>query len=211
LKLNTRTITYLSLFVFLVVVAILYFNYSKQQNILQDERQNLTSAKANITKLNSDKTNLDAQLVQVNGQTAKLQSQLLLIQQSLIQKKQILPESINSVNYGIILFDTAQRFNIDILSISTSGPQDNKVGNITFSNITFSLSLQGNLEDLQGLVHTFATEDPFRTAIIETSNLNRVEDTITKTPQAGGTTPVTISNVYHTMDLEINLYCSKGG
>jgi Tfp pilus assembly protein PilO len=199
------------LFVFLVALAILYMNYSKQQNVLQDERQNLTAANTNLAKLRNDKTKLDAQLIQVNSQIAQLQSQLSLMQQSLIQRKQTLPESINSVNYGVILFDTAKRFNVDILSISTDGPRDNKVGNVTFSNITFSLSLQGNLEDLQSLVHTFATEDPFRTAIIETSSVSRVEDTVTKTPQAGGAIPVAISNVYHTMDLEINLYCNKGG
>jgi hypothetical protein len=186
-------------------------NYSKQQNVLQDERQNLTSANTNLAKLRSDKTKLDAQLIQVNSQIAQLQSQLSLMQQSLTQRKQSLPESINSVNYGIILFDTAKRFNIDILSISTDGPKDNKVGNVTFSNITFSLSLQGNLEDLQSLVHTLATEDPFRTAIIETSNVSRVENTVTKTSTVGGTVPVAISSVYHTMDLEINLYCNKGG
>lgn len=209
MKFNTRTITIISVLVFLVAFAVLYMNYTKQQNQKQTEQQTLASTNSNLAKVRSDKTSLDNQLAQVNSQIAQLQNQLSIAQQSFLQKKQSLPQPIDSINYGIILFDTAKRFSVDILSISTDGPQDNKVDNVTLSNISFALSLQGNLDDLQNLVHTLANEDPFRSATIESTNVSRVEETITETP-VGGTTPVAITVVYHTMDLQITLYSNKG-
>ena len=211
MKFNTRTISIIGALVFVVAFAVLYMNYSNRQNELKTENQNLTSVKSNLTKLQGDKTNLNNQLAQVNSQITQLQNELLLTRQALEQKKQSFPLVIDSVNYGVILFDAADRFNVDILNISTNGSQINKVDNITLSTISFTLSLQGNLDDLQNLIHALANEEPFRSATIETTNLNMIEGTVTGTSAGGTTIPIATAAIYHTMDLQITIYGNKGG
>jgi len=208
MKVNQRLIVVLLVMIFIVALIFLYMNLSKQTTARTAAQQNLTLANATLAKSTADKKTAGEQLSLANSAVNQLQNQLSQAQQSLDSKKTTFPASSDSVDIDEILFDTARRFNVSVLSINTDTVEDSKVDKISFATASFQVSIKGNMADVINFLYALATESPFDHATIKTLGINTNEETVTTTAEDGTETETTLT--YERMDVQITLYTFRG-
>jgi hypothetical protein len=179
MKLNTRTIGFGLIVIFVVALVILYLGYQKQVNAKKLADQNLAGAQALLTKATTDKTNASKELNQANDQLNQLQGELSQIKQNLAVIQSSLPVSLDGINYTDIVYETANNANVRIQfplqSLTQSELASKTINGIGFATQSFSFSVKAdNFTDIISFIHALATKEPFKNAGIETINISTV-------------------------------------
>lgn len=212
MKISIRLVTISLVIVFIIALVILYLNYQKQVTAQDLANQNLTTAQTALTRSNTEKTNATKQLEQANNQLTQLQNKLSQAKQNLAKAETTLPNSLNSIDYTDIIYETAHNSNVSIQyplqTLNQESPADSTNGNITFRTYPFSFSVKAdNLTNIINFLHALATEEQFKDATIETVGIGTSEDTVTTTNPDGTQTKTTVTK--RTMDVTITLYTYK--
>ena len=161
MKINQRIIIIIGIAIFLIAFVLLYMSYSKetsQQNLL---KQNLTAAQSTFNSVTTNKTNQEQLLDQAKTQVAGLQSQLAQAEQQLREEQQIIPATIENINYNELLFNIAQQNRLTVVSINTNGPIQNQVDKVTLHVTMFTISVKGQTDDILAFVSDIAQDSNF--------------------------------------------------
>ena len=209
MKLNARTIAVIGGLIFIVAIALLYLNYQNQNKQLKTQQASLDSVNAAYTMALKSKTADESQLAQIQDQISQLQSQVTVTQKALIKKAASLPKSLDGINYSELFSDTADSFNVQLSNITNGGTTSVTMDSLTFSTISFSLSLQGNRDDLLSMLDTMVNGTQFRNAAIESISFNRSKAAV-NIPGGTGQAATTTTAVSYSTDLKVTFYGYSG-
>lgn len=150
----------------LIIAAVtLYMVYSRQISQQEDLDASLSTAQSTLPKLVSERENLEGQLTQLKSGLAQAES-------SLSTAKKSFPESVESIEYGEILFQIADDSDLEITSLTSSEPSDETVEDITYWVTSFKVEVKGEVADILKFVNAIATGEDFTTATAEVVNID---------------------------------------
>jgi len=158
----------------LVSVYMVYFRQAEERDALNGR---LSAAQASEEKLKDEKKNLNDDLAQAESLLNASQAQF--------------PESVESIEYGEYLFEIAEDSNVNLASLNFPKPADKKAGAVTYSVVSLSLPVSGELSDIFDFIDILRTDERFDST--EVTGINMV--------MGGGETKATI---------KVNIYGYKG-
>jgi len=139
----------------LVSVYMVYFRQAEERDALNGR---LSTARTRLPVLNAEKNGLEDQLTQA---------------ESLLNASQAkFPESVESIEYGEYLFEIADDCNVNLASLNFPKPADKKVGAVTYSVVSLSLPVSGELSDIFDFIDILRTDQRFDSTEVKSVNLN---------------------------------------
>ncbi|MBN1366564.1 MAG: hypothetical protein JW967_01375 [Dehalococcoidales bacterium] len=199
MKINPRYIIILCIVIFLAAAVYLYMFYSKQQTENTTAQQNLNNANSNYTSALKEKTNQEELLNQTTGQIAQLQSDLLLAQQKLQEGQQVIPESIENIDYDELLFDLAHSNGLVVLSVNVNGPNETQLSDVTMFVTQINISVRGATWDILNFINDITADTDFASATIDGVTMSVQTDEVEQ--EDGSTIEVTTTQGDFTLSL----------
>ena len=176
MKITRTTWLVLALGVFIIAFASLFVVYSRQASQQKDLKSSLAEAKAAYPQLTSQIKTLESQLAQ---RQSELAAELL----KLSAAKAKFPPSVQSIDYYQRLLAIAGDCDLNVISLTASGPRQQKADSLTYLVTTFDVAVSGEMASILDFLHTLATSQDFTSATVEVININ-----ITQPPTGQGGT-----------------------
>ena len=120
MRLSKTFLLVLGIGIFIIALAAMYFINSGQSGQQKQLNENLATAQALLPKLVTQRQDLESQLTQAQGKVDEVTI-------SLNKSQGRFPKSVDSTNYNETLFSIADDYNLDVVSLTVSKPQDEKV------------------------------------------------------------------------------------
>lgn len=151
--------------IFVIAMGGLFVVYRGQA--AEQERLNtrLTAAQNALPPLISEKEDLEGQLTALEVVLAEAKS-------SLSKAKMVFPRSVESIEYDEVLFSIADDWDLKIIRLTASEPSDKDVEGILFSETSFTVEVQGEVDDILTYIHTIANDSHFVSATVELEYIN---------------------------------------
>lgn len=138
MKLSKKVWLIIGIVVFVIVLAILFSIYSRLSAEREQLEDNLSAAHVLLPALTTQKGNLENQLAQA---------------QSLLDSSRAkFPESVEIIEFGEDLFEIADDCNVEITRLTASPPTDQVAGGATYSVSSFTIGVEGNVDDILDFV-----------------------------------------------------------
>jgi len=139
----------------IVVVGVLYSRQAAERDALNER---LDAAQARSVVLTTSKNNLEEQL-------ASAQSSL---EESVVK----FPESVESIEYGVYLFEIADDCNVNLDSLTFPRPAGRTVGAVTYSVVSLILPVSGVRDNIFEFIDVIRTDDRFASADVRSVSMN---------------------------------------
>lgn len=150
----------LAIGIFAIGAIFLYRMNLERQAVHEELDTQLAATQLLLPKLSSDKEELESRL-------NRLQSELAQAETSLGESKAKFPASVENIDYVELLFEMAQARDLELMSLTTSGPVIQVVEDIGYEVTSFNLEVKGKVSDILDLVNVIATDEEFTTATVE--------------------------------------------
>ena len=165
MKLSKISWLILGIGILLIGFISLYMVYRGQVSAQAGLNQKIAAAQATLPKVVSEREGLE-------GQLTKLKNDLARITSLLSSAKAQFPKSVQSIEYGEILFKMASDSHLDIVQFTASPPESTAAGSketkeVTYSVTLFEVGVEGGVDDILDYVNTIATSENFTTAAVE--------------------------------------------
>ncbi|MFW0860272.1 MAG: hypothetical protein AAGB97_09020 [Dehalococcoidia bacterium] len=191
MKLSKTAWLILGIGIFVIALGGLLMVYSQQRGEQVQIEDSLAAAHAALPAVISEQSHRETQLIQLESRLA--QAELLLY-----EAEARFPQLVEDIEYGEILFNYADDWNLEITSLIRSEPRDKAVGGVTFSVTSFDIDLVGRVIDIRRFTGTIAASEYLATAAVE-----RVSMTIPA--------PATGEEVRSSANIELVIYGVAGG
>ena len=155
----------LALGVFVIAFVSLFVIYSRQASQQKDLKNSLAEAEARYPQLTS-------QIQTLQGQLAQRQSDLAAELSKLSAAKAKFPPSVQSIDYYQRLLAIADDCDLNVTSLTASGPRQQKADSVTYLVTTFNVAVRGEMTSILDFIHTLATSEDFTSATVEVININ---------------------------------------
>ncbi|MBM2825453.1 MAG: hypothetical protein HW402_1117 [Dehalococcoidales bacterium] len=165
MKVDRRAILVIGIGVFLVVFYLLYRGYSAKTKEREELSASLSGTQPALARLISQREALANQMSQLDKQSANITS-------ALNKAKASYPGLIGSIEYDEILFRLASAVGVELTSLSTSEPSEEKVKNNSYWATNFSLSVKGKPGDVFAFIDRLVSDAEFATASISSVSLS---------------------------------------
>jgi hypothetical protein len=142
MKLGKTAWLILGIGIFAIAFVLLYMASSRQLSEQEDIKSSLALAQNSLPKLISQREVMVNQLSQQQSQLGQQQSALAEAESLLSKAKAMFPESIESINYGEVLFSIAQKYNLEVNSLKASEPNERKIENIIYTVTTIEIEVR---------------------------------------------------------------------
>jgi len=139
----------------IVVVGVLYSRQAAERDALNER---LDAAQARSVVLATSKKNLEEQLASA--------------QSSLEESRVKFPESVESIEYGVYLFEIADDCNVNLDSLTFPRPAGRTVGAVTYSVVSLTLPVSGTRDNIFQFIDTIRTDDRFASADVRSVSMN---------------------------------------
>ena len=153
MKVSKWTWLVLGIGIFAIGFGSLYTLHSRELTTQEAIGSNLAKAQAALPKLVSQREDLDKQLAEAE---TKLEA-----------ARASFPDSVESVDVDERLFELADDYDLEIISITSAAPKDEEVEDITYSVTRFKVSVEGKVVDILDYVDALTTGVDFTTANME--------------------------------------------
>ena len=148
MKISKKVWIIVGICILAVVLGILYTFYFREVGEREQLEKSLDNAQVLLPSLIDNREKLEDQLAQAT---------------SLLNQNQAkFPESLESIEYDDDLFEIADDCNVDITSIRASTPSAMKVGTVTYSVSSFTVSISGEIDDILDFIYAIRTGDDFQ-------------------------------------------------
>ncbi|MFC1956726.1 hypothetical protein ACFLVY_00295 [Chloroflexota bacterium] len=146
----------------IIAIAVIFLYRMNQERAAEYEGLNaqLTTAQVLMPELISEGEELESRLNQ-------LQIELNQAKAALSRGKASFPRSIDSIRYDELLFQMAGDRDLEMMTLVTSEPAEQSVGDVTFTVTTFAMEVKGTVDDILDFVNTIAIGDDFTAATVE--------------------------------------------
>ena len=146
----------------------LYILYQDQADEQDSLNQSLLAAEATLPTLISETNNLGNELVQLEDDLAQALDELDEVERKI-------PDSIESSDYGDLLFDLAQNLGLEVTSFTSSGPSGITEDGIRYEATYFTMEVEGKVDAILQYLTKIQVESEFWTATIEVVNIDIAE------------------------------------
>jgi len=137
--------------VFVIILATLFTVYSNQSKEQGGLKKSLADVGTQLTKLVSGRTALENQL-------KEQQDKLDAAQALLTSSKANFPVFPTGIEYDEVLVELAKSNGLDVMSMSAGGPSQKKVGDVTFTVLSFDVVVRGEVGGILGMVSDIAKD-----------------------------------------------------
>lgn len=193
----------LAIGIFAIGAIFLYrMNLGRQADKEQMNTQ-LTTAQTLVPKLTTERGELEAQLSQ-------LRTELDIANASITENKAKFPSSVDSIQYDELLFKMAQDRSLEVMTLITSEPSDNRMEEVTYSVTSLNLEVRGEVADMLDFISALATGEEFTTATVELVDI-RVPEPLTRAEKEGLTAEEAEEKELPSATVNIAIYSYKGG
>ena len=156
--------------IFVIAAAGLYILYQDQNREQQELSDSLAVAQATLPQLTSEKEGLESQLARLEEELAQARSLLDEAKAEFLILTEF-PGSVESIEYDEALFALADDTQLEIISLTVSGPRTVTEENITYPVTSFTVAVAGERTDILYFIHKIATDEDFRTTTVESVNI----------------------------------------
>lgn len=134
--------------ILVAAIAVLFTIYSQQAGERADLNERLDRTQILLPGLAANKESLEDKLAQA--------------QSSLNTNLAKFPESVESIEYDDDLFEIADDCNVDISKLTALPPTGRKVGAVTYSVSSFTVTVNGGIDNILEFIYALRTGDDFQ-------------------------------------------------
>jgi hypothetical protein len=164
MKIGNKARLIVTIVIFVAAIATLFTIYSRQAGERADLNERLNRAQILLPGLAANKESLEDKLAQA--------------QSSLNTNLGKFPESVKSIEYDDDLFEIADDCNVDISRLTALQPANRKVGAVTYSVSSFTVTVNGGIDNILEFIYAIRTGDDFQ--MPWSAEVNRVYINIAK-------------------------------
>lgn len=184
MKLSKTALWILGIGVFVIASAVLIMFYVRQSGDAEQLEDNLLVNQSLLTKLTSDSEDMNSQLMQLYNQLDEAEA-------AYSQSKANFPKSVMTIEYDEELFFIADDYDLEVMSLTASEPQEYLVEEIPFFNTDFEVEVRGAVSNILSFINNVATGGYFDAATVELVNMEVPE------PEEGGQPTATIKIIVY--------------
>lgn len=151
--------------ILVVILVILFSTYSRQARERNDLNARLSAAQTLVPILTIQKTDLENQLAQAES--------------SIDANKAKFPESVESIEYGEYLFEIADKCNVNLNSLTFPKPTAITIGAVTYSVVSLSLPVSGELDNIFDFIEALRTDERFASSEVKAVQITDVAGSAT--------------------------------
>ena len=148
MKISKKVWIIVGICIFAVILGILGTFYFREVGEREQWETRLENAQVRLPGLTAEREELEDRLAQATSALNKNQAEF--------------PESVESIEYDDDLFEIADDCNVDIASIQASSPSNRKVGTVTYSVSSFTVVVEGDIDDILDFIYAIRTGDDFQ-------------------------------------------------
>lgn len=157
MKLSKKVWIIVGIGIIVVLLGIVFTVYFRQVREQQDLEDRLDAATALSITLAADKEDLGNQLSQAQSLLATSQAQF--------------PQAVESIEYGEYIFEIAEKCNLTLASLTFPKPTGRTQGSVTYSGVSLSLPVSGELADIFEFIDIIRTDPRFASTQVKSVNL----------------------------------------
>ena len=165
MKLSNKVWIIAGIGVIVVLLIVAFMMYSRQGADQQDLQDRQDAATARSATLTASKQDLENQLAQAQSLLDDSQAQY--------------PQTIESIEYGEYLFEIADSCDVTLASLSFPKPGTVTQGSVTYSLVSLSLPVSGELDNIYMFIDTLRTDPRFASTNVKSVTLNVGSDSAT--------------------------------
>ena len=148
MKLSKKVWLIVVIVIFAVALGVLFSIYSGQNSERAQLDERLSLAQTLLPGLINNRETQDDELTQAESLLAASQAQF--------------PESVESIEYGDDLFEIADDYDVILTRLTASKPTSKTVGTVTYSISSFTVVVQGSIDNILEFIYALRTGDDFR-------------------------------------------------
>ncbi len=148
MKLSKKVLLIVVIVIFAVALGVLFSIYSGQNGERADLNERLSDAQTLLPGLINNGETKEDELTQAESLLAASQAQF--------------PESVKSIEYGDDLFEIADDCNVSLTKLIASKPTNKTVGTVTYSTSSFTVVVQGSIDNILEFIYALRTGDDFQ-------------------------------------------------
>jgi len=134
--------------IFAIILGSLYTLYFREVGEREQLSDRLLVAQTLLPALTDAREELEDRLAQATSLLNKNQAEF--------------PESVESIEYDDDLFEIADDCNVDITKLTASTPTNKKAGTVTYSVSSFTVVVEGDIDDILDFIYAIRTGDDFQ-------------------------------------------------
>jgi hypothetical protein len=150
MKLSKTTWLIIGIGIIVIAAASLGVAYSQKADEKSELEQELSLARQRLDKYLAELP---------TSQKEELESQLAEVESQLDTAKASLHQLIESIEASTTLFEVAQNCNVEITRISSSPPTSSQLENVTFSALSLTVGIEGEVPNLITFVYRWIQEN----------------------------------------------------
>ena len=148
MKLSKKVLLILVIVIFAVALGVLFSIYSGQNGERADLNERLSLTQTLLPGLIDNRETKEDELTQAESLLAASQAQF--------------PESVESIEYGDDLFEIADDCNVSLTKLTAAKPTNKTVGTVTYSVSSFTVVVQGSIDNILEFIYALRTGDDFQ-------------------------------------------------
>ena len=148
MKLSKKVWLIVVIVIFAVALGVLFSIYSGQNSERAQFNDRLSQAQTLLPGLINNRETKEDELTQAESLLAASQAQF--------------PESVESIEYGDDLFEIADDYDVILTRLTASKPTSKTVGTVTYSISSFTVVVQGSIDNILEFIYALRTGDDFR-------------------------------------------------
>jgi len=148
MKLSKKVWLIVVIVIFAVALGVLFSIYSGQNSERAQFNDRLSQAQTLLPGLINNRETKEDELTQAEALLAASQAQF--------------PESVESIEYGDDLFEIADDCNVSLTGLTASKPTSKTVATVTYSISSFTVVVQGSIDNILEFIYALRTGDDFQ-------------------------------------------------
>ena len=212
MKLGRMAWSILVIGILVIALVTLYMVYTQQKSERDLVSEELAVAQSDLPRLAEERANLESTLAEMQSKHSEAISKLETA-------KAVFPNSVESIEVEELLFSFANTWGLEITSLISPEPRDNKVKvevediieveDVTYFVTSFTVDVEGDVADILGFVNTVVTEESLNTATVELANM-KVPEPLTEDEKQGMTDEQIEEEEIPSASIKLVIYGYKG-
>jgi len=157
--------------VFVIASGSLYWLYLQERPKQEELNEQLSVVQATLPKLAAERADLESTLAELEGKLAQATSQLKTA-------KAVFPDSVESIEVDELIFEIANNWGLEIISLTATEPRDKmvevememediEVEDVTYVVTSFTADVKGEVTDILNFIQTIVNHQDFDAATVE--------------------------------------------
>lgn len=171
MRLSKTAWSILGIGIFILAFSTLGWVYLQQGREQAQLNDSLSVAEATLSMRILDRKDTESELAQLKDDLDELENKLTQATSLLDRTRVSFPESVESIEYDEELFNIADRWDLEIIKLTSTEPIDKEVESVVYSVASFMVTIEGEVDDILDFVSTIAGDEDFTSTTVEFVNV----------------------------------------